>query len=55
MVSSTFLKDVYSILRDFYDIDSILYNDIQAIISRIGFIQNHEPQMRDALPIDVYS
>ena len=54
-VSSKFLQDVYCILNDFYNIDSLLYNDIQAIISRISFIQNHESQMREPLTIDVNS
>ena len=53
IVSSEFLQDVYSILRDFYDIDSLLFNDKHAILSRIGFVQNHEPQMREPLSNDV--
>ena len=55
MVSSIFLQDVYSVLRDFYDIDSLLFNDKQAIISRISYVQNHESQMRDAVLLHVCS
>ena len=50
-----FLKDIYSILRDFYDIDSLLCNDRDAIISRIAYVQNHESQMREPIHDDVYS
>ena len=49
-----FLKDVYSILKDIYDIDSLLCNDRDAIISRIAFVQNHESQMREPIHDDVY-
>ena len=55
MLSSMFLKDVYSILRDTYNVDSLFLNDKQAIISRIGFVQNHESQMRGPLYNDVNS
>ena len=48
MVRSTFLQDCY-------DIDALVYNDIQAFISRISFIQDHETQMRESLLIDAYS
>ena len=53
MVSSMFLRDVYSILRDIYNVDSLSFNDKQAIISRICFVQNHESQMRGPLYNDV--
>ena len=46
IVSSMFLKDVYTILRESYDVNSLLCNDKQALIARIGFVQNHEAQMR---------
>ena len=45
-ISSVFLREVYVLLNDLYGIDSILYNDKSAIISRIEFIQNREQQMR---------
>ena len=55
MVSSMFLRDVYSILRDIYNVDSLSFNDKQAIISRICFVQNHESKMRGPLYNDVDS
>ena len=55
IVSSVFLKDVYNILRDVYNVDSLMFNDKQALISRIGFVQNHEAQMREPLYINVNS
>ena len=48
VVSSTFLWEVYDILKAFYDIDSLIFNDRDAIIARVCFVQNHEKQMRDA-------
>ena len=55
MLSSMFLKDVYNILRDIYNIDSLFFNDKHAIISRIGFVQNPESQLREPIHIDVNS
>ena len=48
VLSSTFLREVYDILKKFYDIDSLIFNDRDAIIARVCFVQNHEKQMRDA-------
>ena len=48
VTSSSFLKEVYDILKKFYDLDSLLFNDKDAIIARICFVQNHEKQMREA-------
>lgn len=31
-----------------YDVDSLWENDKDAILSRIVFVQNHEPQSRQA-------
>ena len=45
-VCSVFYKDTYDILENKYSIDSLIENDKDAIISRIWFVQNHEPQMR---------
>ena len=45
-LSSFFLKNTYVLLDKFYGLDSLLLNDKDAIVARIGFIQNHEPQMR---------
>ena len=46
-VSSVFYCDVYNILHYKYDLDSLCDNDIDAIMARIQFIQNHEVQMRN--------
>ena len=46
-LSSVFLKEVYDILKTFYDIDSLLYNDRDAILARVCFVQNNEKQMRE--------
>ena len=45
-LSSVFLSHVYDILDKVYNLDSLLHNDIDAIMSRIVFIQNHENQLR---------
>ena len=45
-LSSVFFYHVYDILEKVYNLDSLLHNDIDAIMSRIVFIQNHENQMR---------
>ena len=47
-VSSVVLNQAYEILRNVYDIESMLENDRDAILSRIHFIQNNERQMREA-------
>ena len=46
-VSSVFLRQVYDFLEQIYDIDSLLYNDRDAIVARIAFVQNRERQMRE--------
>ena len=46
ILSSFFLRNVYTLLNNVYDMDSLLYNDRDAINARICFIQNHERQMR---------
>ena len=45
-ISSVMVKDVRCILRAIYDIDSVFDNDVEAIISRILFVQRNEEQMR---------
>ena len=45
-LSSVFINHVYGILDRVYQLDSLLLNDRDAIISRICFVQNHEKQMR---------
>ena len=42
------ITEVLGILKETYDIDSLLDNDLDAILSRIRFVQNHEQQMRVA-------
>lgn len=46
-ISSIALKEVYDILYDKYQIDSLFENDRDAIIGRIQFIQNHQRKMRE--------
>ena len=45
-ISSFFFRDIYSILDNRYNLDSLTDNDKDAIMSRISFIQNHESQLR---------
>ena len=40
------INEVVAILKDTYDVQSLFDNDIDAILSRIQFVQNHEQQMR---------
>ena len=47
-VSSVAYKEVCELLWHKYDIDSLEDNDKAAIIARIGYIQNHESQLRVA-------
>ena len=44
--SSAFYFDVDSILRNKYDVEYLIENDIDAIMARVHFTQNHEEQMR---------
>ena len=46
-VSSVFLNEVKDIFIDKYDIDMLLEQDRDAIISRLQFVQNHEERMRE--------
>ena len=48
MESSIFLNDVINLLRDEHEIDSLFDNDLDAVIARIRFVQNHETQMRES-------
>ena len=45
-VCSVLYKETYEVLENKYDIVSLIDNDKDAIMSRIWFVQNHEPQMR---------
>ena len=45
-VSSFLLRDLYDILSNIYDLESLLENDKEAIMSRITYVQNHESQLR---------
>ena len=45
-ISSVMFNEVISILKETYDIDSLLDNDFDAIVSRVQFIQSHEQQMK---------
>ena len=46
-LSSEFVRDVNDIAYDKYNIHNLLENDIDAINSRILYVQNHEAQMGD--------
>ena len=48
MASSVFLNEMKELLWNEYEIDSVLENDLDAVISRIWFVQNHETQMRES-------
>ena len=45
-ISSVYFKEIYKILNEKYQIESLLDNDKDAILSRIAYVQNHESQMR---------
>ena len=45
-ISSVMINEVLDVLKEVYDVHSLLDNDFDAILSRIQFIQNHEHQMR---------
>ena len=49
-ISSFYFKELRLLSRNKYSIDSLVENDKDAILSRICFVQNHEPQLRNALP-----
>ena len=48
VLSSVMICDVNCILKRNYGIDALFNNDIDAIMSRIQYVQNHEDQMRVA-------
>ena len=45
-LSSVMIREVCEILQLKYQIDSLLDNDFDAILARISYVQNHEPQTR---------
>ena len=47
-LSSVMVSEVSYMLKKKHDIDYLFHNDIDAIISRIQYVQNHEEQMRVA-------
>ena len=49
-ISSFYFKELRLLASSKYDIESLSENDKDAILSRIIFIQNHEPQTRHAIP-----
>ena len=49
LVSSVFFGEVVELSFDKYQIENLLENDRQAVVSRISFVQNHEIQMRTPL------
>ena len=51
-VSSVFYNEIYELLEKKYEIDSIVLNDKEAIVARIGFVQNHEEQSRGPLALN---
>ena len=46
--SSFYYREIELMLSSKYDVDSLWENDKDAILSRIVFVQNHEPQSRQA-------
>ena len=54
LVSSVFVSEVNKFSSDMYQINDILENDLQAIVSRVAFVQNHERQMRGPV-VDISS
>ena len=44
--TSALLREILEIMDLHYQMDSLFDNDIDAIIARISFVQNHEEQMR---------
>ena len=50
LVSSVLVSDVVKISSDKYQINDLFENDVQAVVSRVAFVQNHESQMRG--PVD---
>ena len=47
-VSSVLYNEICELLWCKYDVDSLEDNDKAAIMSRISYVQNHEPQLRVA-------
>ena len=47
MTSSVVINQAYEIIRNVYDIDSLVDNDRDAIMSRICYVQRSERQMRE--------
>ena len=41
---SAFLNNIVNIFKDFYNIDNIFSNDLDALLSRIFYVQKHEPR-----------
>ena len=50
-ISSMFLKQIFIISKNKYDIDMLFENDIDAVMSRILFVQQRESQMRTAIEL----
>ena len=48
MASSVFLNEIKEVIWNEYEIDSLFENDLDAIVARIWFVQNHETQMRES-------
>ena len=44
--NSFIVNEIKNILCDTYDVDALMDNDIDALKSRILFVQNNEPTMR---------
>ena len=45
---SEFLLEIRKFFIDIYDIELLLQQDKDAIISRVSYVQNHESQMRES-------
>ena len=47
MFSSVYLNEIRDIFMNIYEVQCIFEQDRNAILSRISFVQNHEPRMRE--------
>ena len=45
-VTSIYYNEIYDLIKSKYQFESLIENDKMAIMSRIGYVQNHEEQLR---------
>lgn len=51
-ISSICLNEIKEIFMNIYDVELLLEQDRDAVLSRISYVQDHEDQMREALPLN---